>query len=440
MLSESYKNRLLELAGVINEITSKEAFDKFYSDTTKFPALKGNEELFNKINDTIPSDSNQFNRGFFDWLYRLYAKGNLPINKLDKVKDYLQLFKTYINVIPQEDRDINKLKSLDDLYNVVKEFEGKEDVIPVSKTQQIKKIKEEVDKVYDDGDWIVLVPTTERAACIVGKGTKWCTSADVENRFEDYYDEGNLYIIIDKGNKKKYQLHIERKEFKDETNNDIEILHFFDYVAEDSNLFDFFKDESELFHEFILFEGIDELASGGYSENFFEVVNDVYYRDSKIQITELRKGAALYLMRDYTYNEDLIYYGFVFEKNPENITQSQIADLLQSKNIEEETLERIFEHLKEIGFDFEESDIDINEYLKAQENLYKINKRVGVEYPIDKGYKISIISLDIFNKEKPYKIRLINNEKDFLKTGNVNIETLNNLFNQGILFEIKNKY
>jgi len=436
MLSESYKNRLLELAGVINEITSKEAFDKFYSDTTKFPALKGDEELFNKINDTIPSDNNQFNRGFFDWLYRLYAKGNLPINKLDKVKEYLHLFKSYINVIPQEYRDINKLKSLDDLYNVVREFEGKEDVIPVSKTQQIKKIKEEVDKVYDDGDWIVLVPTTERAACIVGKGTKWCTSADENNHFEDYYNRGNLYIIIDKNNNKKYQLHIEKKEFKDETNSDVEVLHFFDYIAEGSNLADFFMEESEHFHEFLLFEGIDGMANGGYSELFSEVINDIYHRDSKINISEEKKESALDIMRESTYSEDLIYYGFIYEDKPENIRQSQIADLLQNKNIEEETLNRIFEHLKEIGFDFEEANVDVNEYIKAQENLEKLNKKINVNYVIDNNYVLRIDSIDALNKQKPYKVTLRHAEKGD-KSANISMETLNNLFTQGILFEKK---
>jgi hypothetical protein len=436
MLTESYKKRLLELSGILSEITSKEAFDKFYSDTTKFPALKGDEELFNKINNTIPAESDQFNRGYFEWLYRLYAKGNLPLNKIEKVKDYLRLFKSYINVIPQEYRDINKLKSLDDLYDIVTDFEGKEDVIPVSKTQQIKKIKEEVNKVYDDGDWIVLVPTTERAACIVGKGTKWCTSADENNMFEDYYNEGNLYIIIDKNNNKKYQLHIEKKEFKDETNNDVEVLYFFDYVTEGSDLADFFMGESEHFHEFLLFEGIDEMTNGGYSELFSEVINDIYYRDSKINITELRKDAALYLMRECADNEDLIYYGFIFEDKPENITQSQIVDLLQNKNIEKETLNIIFEHLKEMGFDFKEANVDVNEYIKAQENLEKLNKRINVNYVIDNNYVLRIDSIDVLNKQKPYKVTLSHADKG-IKSGNISIETLNNLFTQGILFEKK---
>jgi hypothetical protein len=436
MLTESYKKRLLELSGILSEITSKEAFDKFYSDETKFPALNGDEELFNIINNTIPAESDQFNRGYFEWLYRLYAKGKLPLNKIEKVKDYLRLFKTYINVISQEYRDINKLKSLDDLYDVVKEFEGKEDIIPVSKTQQIKKIKEEVDKVYDDGDWIVLVPTTERAACIVGKETKWCTSADENNHFEDYYNEGNLYIIIDKNNNKKYQLHIERKELKDETNNDVEVLHFFDYVTEGSDLADFFMGESEHFYEFLLLEGIDEMENGGYSELFNEVINDIYHRDSKVNISEAQKESALNTMRESTYSEDLIYYGFIFEKKPENITQSQIADLLQNDNVEEETLNRIFEHLKEIGFDFEEANVDVNEYIKAQENLEKLNKRIRFNYVIDNNYVLRIDSVDALNKQKPYKVTLRHAEKGE-KSANISIETLNNLFTQGILFEKK---
>jgi len=438
MLSESYKNRLLELAGVINEITSKEAFDKFYSDTIKFPALKGDEELFNKINDTIPIESNnQFNRGYFEWLYRLYSKGNLPINKLDKVKEYLNIFKSYINVIPQENRDINKFKSLDDLYNVVKEFEGKEEIIPTSKTQKIKEIKKEVKKVFNDGEWLVLVPTTERAACIVGKGTKWCTSADDNNMFDSYYEDGNLYIIIDKNNNKKYQLHIEKEELMDEEDRKVGPLLFFDYIAEGSDLADFFIKENKHFHKFILNEGIEELQDGGYSELFYEIFHDVYHESSKIDIPQSEKDEILNSMRDSYYNEDFIYYGFVYEENVDNIEKNQISELLESKYIEKEMLDRIFKHLREIEFDFEDEDINLTEYIKAIENLEKENKKTNVPYSIDKGYELTIVSIDVLNTEKPYKIKLQNKEKNFFKEGNVNAETLNNLFNQGILFEKK---
>jgi hypothetical protein len=440
MLSESYKNRLLELAGVISEITSKEAFDKFYSDTTKFPTLKGDEELFNKINDTIPSDSNQFNRGYFEWLYRLYSKGNIPINKLDKVKEYLHLFKAYINVIPQEDRDISKLKSIEDLYDIVKEFEGKEDIIPVSKTQVLKKIKkEEVDKVFDDGEWIILVPKSKRASCIIGKGTQWCTAAEEsDNYFDSYNEEGKLYVIIDKENNNKYQLHIEREELKDENNHNVEPLFFFEHVTGDSDLADFFMKENIYFHHFILSKGLEEIDYGGWSELFFEVLHDVYSEDSKIKMSETTKEYYLNYMRESRDNPDLVYYGFLYEKNPDNISREEIKDLVTNKNTEKEDVDRVFSHLAKIGFDFEGGEIGFEEYVEALNNLKAQNKKVGANYVIDKNYVVRINFVDITNKSKPYNVTLRHSEKGE-KTGNVNIESLNNLLNQGILFEKNNR-
>ena len=48
MLTESYKNRILKLSGILLEISSKEAFDKFYSNKEKFPTLNADENLFNQ--------------------------------------------------------------------------------------------------------------------------------------------------------------------------------------------------------------------------------------------------------------------------------------------------------------------------------------------------------------------------------------------------------
>ena len=35
--------------GLLSEITSKEAWDKYYYNIDKYPALSGNEELYNKL-------------------------------------------------------------------------------------------------------------------------------------------------------------------------------------------------------------------------------------------------------------------------------------------------------------------------------------------------------------------------------------------------------
>ena len=431
MLSESYKNRILKLSGILLEIASKEAFDKFYSNKEKFPALNADENLFNKINQIIPQDNNQFNRGYFEWLYRMYANNKFALNDLNDIKNYLILFNKFINIIPQDKRDINSFKSIDDLYNVVKEFEGREDEIPTSKTQELKQIKEkEIKKVYEAGDWAIYVPLTERASCLVGKGTKWCTSGDEDNMFDDYNEDGPLYVIVDKGNNEKYQIHLQTKELNDEKNNPIDVLHFFDYVS-DGELISFFEKENKKdFHTFILDKGIETLSDGGYSELFFEILNDVfngYYIDDNI------KKNFLSDMRISIYNEDLVYYGFILEEYPSNISSYELYKL---EEVEEETLSRIIEHLIQIGYDYEtEIGIDFVSFIKAKENLKKLKVNLNQYYKINDRYVISINSIDLKNKEKPYKVTLSDKEENGNKNGNISIETLNNIFTQGLLFQ-----
>ena len=58
-------------------------------------------------------------------------------------------------------------------------------------------LKSGVKKIYDDEDYLVVVPETEAASCYYGAGTKWCTAATTNNAFKDYTGEkGVLYYII----------------------------------------------------------------------------------------------------------------------------------------------------------------------------------------------------------------------------------------------------
>tara|TARA_R110000824_G_scaffold4945_17_gene23216 strand:+ start:29 stop:6784 length:6756 start_codon:yes stop_codon:yes gene_type:complete len=52
-------------------------------------------------------------------------------------------------------------------------------------------------KIYDDEDYLVVVPETEAASCYYGAGTQWCTAGRSSNAFEDYTGrQGVLYYII----------------------------------------------------------------------------------------------------------------------------------------------------------------------------------------------------------------------------------------------------
>lgn len=432
MLSESYKKRLLELSGVftptINEITSKEAFDKFYNNKEKYPALKGDENIFNQIVDAIPTNNNQFNKGYFEWIYRMIEKNQISLANLSDLKDYLTTFKEYFNVIPKDKRDINKFKSIDDLYQVIKDFKEKD--LPKSKTQELKQIKEkEIKKVYDSGDWSIYVPLTERASCLIGKGTKWCTSAEEDNYFDNYNEKGKLYVIINKDENEKYQLHLEEKELRDSKNSSLDALHFFEYVS-DGELIDFFeKEDKEKFYKFILLEGVELLGDGGYSELFFETLND-----SVNVLDEEFMQKLLSSMRYSIYNDELIYYGFMMEKEPYNISKYELEGLEHMQ--EDDMLNNIINHLNSIGYDLKDrTGIDFVDFIKAKENLKKLSKQLKVNYKLNDKYIISINSIDSKNVEKPYNVTLFNLEDNSSKKANISIERLNNLFNQGLLFQ-----
>ena len=92
--------RSLLRENLINEISSDDAWNTIYSDVNKFPLLKGDKVLFDKLESLYPRKTNQHNKGYFLWIYKLLKNG-LKDEDFYKVKEYLELFSKYINVIPQ---------------------------------------------------------------------------------------------------------------------------------------------------------------------------------------------------------------------------------------------------------------------------------------------------------------------------------------------------
>jgi hypothetical protein len=118
--------------------------------------------------------------------------------------------------------DIFKYRSLLELESVLQPYmEAEPDEYGIS-DKQIK--KEEADKVYEDDEWLIVIPRSERASCIYGRGTRWCTaSTGSENYFDEYNDKGNLYININKKTGQKLQFHFEEVQFMDEDDDEIDI-------------------------------------------------------------------------------------------------------------------------------------------------------------------------------------------------------------------------
>lgn len=405
--------------GFLVEINSNQAWEQFYSNEEKFPLLNGNKETFDSIEELYPKKNGQHNRGYFMWLYRLISNGKLKVEDFYKVKGYLRLFDKFINKIPSDKRDINKFKTIQDLYMVVKEFESNEEDISTSKTSEIKKIKkDEIDRVYEDDDWLVLIPRTERASCLVGKGTQWCTAADKSNNmFDNYNNDGPLYVLINKYDNSKYQLHFESNQLMDVNDKEVSGSHFFDHIAESNGLYEFLKSQSDKFYEFILETSADDYADSGYSDTFDEALNSL---DDDNPVLE-RTLETLRLGED----SRAVWVGYVYEKNVDNISNYDVEGLLERGDIDEDELSAIINHLFDIGYE----DDRLDSYFNNLKELKGAKLSFGNRYTIDKDRVLYIDRLDINNSERPFVVRLDD------KVGNIDINGLKSLIYNRSLFE-----
>lgn len=216
VISEEYftPNELLTEDIEINESLLLEAtlddiYTKYYNDIP--------QDIFWNIIKTDPTYDEQRSQKmgkYGKWLLNQYRQGHLDMNNLSKVRNTIDFFNRYNRQL--EVKDINQYKNIDQVYDNVKNF-MEDPSQATSKSDEVRKIKEMgAEKVYEDNDWLIIVPKTREAAIYYGKGTKWCTaSTDSYNYFERYNNEGRLYININKNTGDKYQFHFESNSFMD---------------------------------------------------------------------------------------------------------------------------------------------------------------------------------------------------------------------------------
>jgi hypothetical protein len=56
--------------------------------------------------------------------------------------------------------------------------------------------KEGTEKIYEDDRYLVIHVKNKEASCKYGKGTKWCISGGVDNKFDEYAEFGNQFIFV----------------------------------------------------------------------------------------------------------------------------------------------------------------------------------------------------------------------------------------------------
>lgn len=121
--------------------------------------------------------------------------------------------------------DIGRFKRLSDLGRFIQPFLEIEVKSNAEKDRDEEKRLIEndgVDILADTPTLKVLIPHSWEAAKYYGRNTQWCTATrDNSGYFERYSAQGHLYIVLDKPNNRRFQLHFESGQFMDETDSPI---------------------------------------------------------------------------------------------------------------------------------------------------------------------------------------------------------------------------
>lgn len=174
-------------------------------------------------------------------LINLFRKKGLKLEDLPRAKEYLEYVYKHSVAL-----DVNKIKSLTDLYDVVKNYYTKDtkDLGSIISALNEKEYKE----IFRGRKFTIFTPLTERASCTLGVNTEWCTTwgpeslnpkhKDRGSLFSRYHNQGPLYILIsDSDVNDKYQFHFESKQYMDREDKRINVTEFLNENPDVKNFF-----------------------------------------------------------------------------------------------------------------------------------------------------------------------------------------------------------
>lgn len=226
------------IESIILEATPDEIYNSYYKDLPR--------DEFNQIIMSDPmSISNDMGikriGKYAKLLINLYRKKGLKLEDLPRAKEYLEyVYKHNVSL------DSNKIKSLTDLYDVVKNYYTKDtkDLGSILSALNEKEYRE----LFKGRKFTIFTPFTEKASCTLGVNTEWCTTWGPESlnpRYRDrgslfsrYNTQGPLYILIsDSDVNDKYQFHFESKQYMNRDDRPINVTDFLNNNQDIKNFF-----------------------------------------------------------------------------------------------------------------------------------------------------------------------------------------------------------
>ena len=138
------------------------------------------------------------------WIGRMYVNGSIKPGDMPELKTALVTYDKNKTQLPP----IKDCKSLSELIGWVKDLS---DDFKAVRNQS--KSKADLEKVYEDDEWVVYVPHSHAAARRGGEGTHWCTASENDYYYNYYSKLGLLYINVRKSDGAKFQFHFEAEQF-----------------------------------------------------------------------------------------------------------------------------------------------------------------------------------------------------------------------------------
>ena len=211
---------LCETIKLLTEITIQKAYQNYYSYI--------DEDVYTYILSLIQPNQKNILHQDTKWVLGLYQNNpeiihDLPRLVNDEGTGILQIYNRLkvLNIIEGRDKNLYNFKTIDELESLTSQFNP--DELWGNNDERKKRVlrsdaieaKNEIDLIYEDKTWIVLIPKTYEASVYWGHGTSWCTAyKDDKKYYNKYTSDGPLYININKKTGEKYQFHFPTSSFK----------------------------------------------------------------------------------------------------------------------------------------------------------------------------------------------------------------------------------
>lgn len=293
-----------------------------------------------------------------------------------KIKNTLKLYDTLKKEIKQP---LDNFKTLGELDNAIRQVQQKgvpTDELALKRYNIFQKAsKKGLKIVFEDDKWVVGIPTTKESSCMFGDDTSWCTTSPGGHYYENYTNEGPLYINLNKETGELYQFHFESGSFMNESD---ESISFVNLVDDNKALKAFYYDNvlkvdeklsnpKELSKYFSYLENIQndgEYITGKIDFDNIECYQTRYYsRDSlsKEFISSVLNGVASLNFYDNYSIDDVDYYCKKWKEyiSPLNITWDDIKAIIKDEYVSDNLSESDVEFIQSLAEDFDDEESNI---------------------------------------------------------------------------------